>query len=170
MIKIISGTCKGSNLLVPIESVRPTTNRVKKIIFDVVYQNIFSAEVLDGFSGSGALGLEALSIGAKNCDFLEKDDKVFEVLYKNVYKLNFLDKALLFKCDFFNFKSGKLYDIILLDPPYGLYRDDLLLQHAFKLLKTNGIIIYETNNFLKTNAKIFKEKSIGNVKIYFLMC
>lgn len=169
MIKIISGKYKGSNLYVPEDFTRPTTNRVRKVLFDVIYDRVPSASVLDGFAGSGACGIEALSIGAREVVFLEQNKPAFDVLQKNINKLKIND-CVSAKCtNFFTFRSDKKFDLIILDPPYSVYDISRLLKHSYSLAKPGTIIVYETNSSLDSTYSYIKTKTLGAVKLYFFM-
>lgn len=169
MIKIISGKYKGSNLYVPDYITRPTTNRVRKVLFDVIYNYVPGACVLDAFAGSGACGIESLSIGAQEVVFLEQNMQAFNVLQKNINKLK-INYCTSSKCtNFFTFESGKKFDLIILDPPYGMYDISKLLEHSYSLAKSGSLIAYETNSLLNPSYNFMKTKTLGSVKLYFFM-
>lgn len=126
-------------------SVRPTTDRVKEAIFSSIQFDIEGRRVLDLFAGSGQLGIEALSRGAKNAVFVDISPDAAEVIRKNISSTGFSDRAELVKKDWFSFvasANGK-FDIAFLDPPYreGLLEDALL--KVGLIMSDHGVIICE---------------------------
>lgn len=105
-------------------SIRPTADRVKQTIFDLLTTRIDldGAEVLDLFAGSGSLGLEALSRGAAHVTFIEKARTSLEALEKNIRTLGCGDRATTHQAEVFWFlrNAHKTYDLVFVDPPYAL--------------------------------------------------
>ena len=87
MLKIISGIKKNTNIEQPSSVTRPTMQRVRKTIFDMIFKEVKGKNVLDCFAGSGAMGFEALSIGARKAYFIENDKSAFHVIKSNASKL-----------------------------------------------------------------------------------
>lgn len=149
-MRVISGTARGCKLApVPGIDTRPTTDRVKENVFNVIQMHIADAKVLDLFSGTGQLGIETLSRGAKACDFVEKNKAAFSVLEKNIKTARVENRAKLHRMsaeDFLSGASKNTYDLIFLDPPYGgeILGNALYLIERFDILSTNGIIICES--------------------------
>lgn len=169
MIKIISGKFGGTNLYVPDKIARPTTNRSRKVIFDVIQNYVRGADILDCFAGSGALAFEALSLGARSALCLEKNYFAFQVLQKNITKLkNSIDISTC-QIDFFTFQTEKKFDIIFLDPPYQAYDFSEVLRYALLFCKEQTIIVYESNSLCQTDIPIWKIKKIGVVTLHFFM-
>lgn len=167
-MRIISGKYKGKKLHgFDIDGTRPTMDRVKESLFGIIQNDIKDTTCLDLFAGSGSLGIEALSNGARECYFIDNSDKVLPILKQNVEGIN---GAYIIKKHYndalkdFNTK----FDIIFLDPPYK----DNLIQKAlddiikFDLLNKKGIIIceYENEQF-SCPLEIIKEKKYGTKKI-----
>ncbi|HWP82243.1 MAG TPA: 16S rRNA (guanine(966)-N(2))-methyltransferase RsmD [Bacteroidota bacterium] len=124
-MRIIAGTYKGRPLVsVRDRSVRPTTGRAKKTIFDILQHRIdFSGKsVLDLFAGSGSLGLEALSRGAESVVFVENSSRSIAVLEKNIRALNCESQCTVYRADVFWFLKTyrRTFDVIFVDPPYTL--------------------------------------------------
>ncbi|WP_372370003.1 16S rRNA (guanine(966)-N(2))-methyltransferase RsmD [Candidatus Uabimicrobium sp. HlEnr_7] len=120
-MRICSGSIKGMNLNSPKGmKTRPMIERVKLALFNIIGEEIHGAKVLDCFSGSGALGLEALSRGAVECHFVENGRHVLPVLKANIEKSKFTQWKLTPKSAFFVKKSlpEQHFDIVLMDPPY----------------------------------------------------
>lgn len=149
-MRIITGSARGKRLLTP-EGLhtRPTTERVKEAVFSIIQFQIADARVLDLFAGSGQLGLEALSRGARSCTFCDSDRRAQDVLRKNIAQCGFGAQAQLFGGDFRSClaQTGKgLYDLIFLDPPYGgeLINAALFYIFEFDILRSGGIIVCES--------------------------
>ena len=133
-MRITSGQLKGQQLIFPkSKHVRPTSEKVRKAIFDVLADFIEDKVVLDLFSGSGALGCEALSRGACKVWFVEKRRECLQTINKNIELLNIRDKSQVISSDVFASlgrfqKKGEKFEVIIADPPYyeGLARKCLL--------------------------------------------
>ncbi|MFZ1977277.1 MAG: 16S rRNA (guanine(966)-N(2))-methyltransferase RsmD [Bacteroidota bacterium] len=124
-MRIIAGTYRGRILLtVPDLSIRPTTDRVKQTVFDILSNRIDlnGVNILDLFSGSGSLGLEAISRGAMSATFIEKSPKSLAVLQKNVDTLGCGGRCTMYQADVFWYlkNAHRPYDLIFADPPYKL--------------------------------------------------
>ena len=179
-MRIISGNARGTKLYtLEGNNTRPTLDRVKEALFNKINFQLEEAIVLDLFAGSGALGLEALSRGAKIAYFGENSHQVAKVIEKNIYKTKMQDKAKLIIKDYKkvleDVKQIK-FDIIFLDPPYETNYDIEAIELVLKdnLLKDNGFIVLETDsnekeNKIKTlNIKIDDVRKYGRVKLLFL--
>lgn len=172
MVKIHSGILKGKKIFFPKEKLRVTQDKIRKAIFDMINTEIKNKIVLDLFAGSGSFGITALSFGAKEVHFVEKNRKIFQYLKRN---LNQLANCYPYLMDVFTFlkKTDKKFDIIFLDPPYfkNYYKKTLKLIKERNLLAKKGIIIvesYKKFSFLNFGFKILKEKIYGDTKITFL--
>jgi len=148
-MRVISGTARGKKLIAP-EGIntRPTTDRVKESIFNIIQRYIPCENVLDAFAGSGALGIEALSRGAESCTFIEANPEALSILRKNVEGARVSDKSEILRKDIFDFLNltNKKFDIIFLDPPYnkGFLSPVFKIVKERKLLSENGIVLVET--------------------------
>lgn len=151
-MRVISGTAKGT-VLYSLEgnATRPTLDRVKEAIFNILQMEIPNAEVLDLFAGSGALGIEALSRGAKRAVLCDRSRNAINIINKNLEKTHFTKKAILlgedYKVALDSLKERFQFDIIFLDPPYA---KDFVAQAVekileFELLKQDGMIMIETD-------------------------
>ena len=109
--------------------IRPTLDRVKESVFNMIAFDIPEANVLDLFSGSGALGIEALSRGASHCTFIDNSSSSLDVTKKNLDATHLTESASVVLCDSIEFinKTDKKFDIIFIDPPYesDLYEKSL---------------------------------------------
>ena len=178
-MKVVAGKYKGFNLLSPkSKTSRPTDNKVKEAIFDMLfpYKDEFTA--LDLFAGTGQMGIEFLSRGAKEVYFNEKNYSNFSILRENLRKVD-SENTRVYKLDFERClkklsEQKYVFDYIFLDPPYDTDFIDksLFLIKEYDLLSEDGIIITESNMEIdfstKYNLRLIKEKSYGRkfVKFY----
>ncbi len=153
-MRILGGTYKGRSLKTPNGSItRPTTSLVRSAVFDITQSLVEGASFLDIFAGSGAMGLEALSRGAKEATFIEKNPKTISCVSDNISSLS-IDKTStrILKGDALTLlkrlaKKERQFDIIYIDPPYELA--PILIPEILKLLDTssmlsdNGILFLE---------------------------
>lgn len=166
-MRVISGFKKGTSLYAPAnDSIRPTTDRIKEDIFNIINFYIDNALCLDLFSGSGSIGIEFLSRNGKHCDFVEVNKENLNLIKKNIDKVQFSNFTI-FNMDAFEYicTTQKKYDIIFLDPPYNKKYENKMLSHISEsnILADNGIIIVEhsIDTILEAfeNIEIFKEKN-----------
>lgn len=171
-MRVISGKYKGKKLLgYDIDGTRPTMDRVKESMFAIIQNNIDDSICLDLFAGSGALGIEALSNGARECYFIEKNAEMYNVLKRN---LDNIDNSIVVKKDYidalyeFANKNTK-FDLIFLDPPYRLNLINNILDFIFNnnLLNDNGLVVCEyegeavsNNNFYEVKTKQYGVKKV----------
>ena len=170
-MKVTSGIKRGTLLSTPEDlSIRPTTDKVKQAIFNMIQFMDTGTQALDLFSGSGSRGIEAISRYLIKCDFVDKDTTTAA---KNIKKCNFSEYAEIYKDDFSSFlkKTKKKYSLIFLDPPYhkGYIESSLELLLKNSLLKDKAILIMESDSDeeynIPQNIEIIKEKSYGRIKI-----
>src|SRR4051812_5897715 len=121
-MRIVAGTFGGRDLVSPADSrVRPTAERIRAALLDLLHADIRNARILDLFAGTGALGLEAISRGAASADFVEFRPSSLHALRANVAALRVRDRTRIFKRDALPFAgalSANSYDIAFADPPY----------------------------------------------------
>lgn len=172
-MKIIAGKYRGKNLetLEGLDT-RPTISRIKESVFNIVQFDLPDATVLDLFAGSGQMGIEALSRGAKFCDFNDSSTKACDVIRSNLQGINEDFKVSCLNYAEFLKKSDKKYDIIFLDPPYhqDIIKFVLILIKDFQLLEKCGIIVAETHktdviDFAETGFELVKKYNYGSVTI-----
>lgn len=172
MLKIISGTKKNTLISQPPSITRPTMQRVRKTIFDMIFSEVKGKVVVDCFAGSGAMGFEALSIGAEHAFFIEKDQTAFEVIGSNAAKLGFEKKSSIIRADFFKAnpykrKINRKIDIAFIDPPYGKFSDQEII-NAIEEIMPDGLAIFETNTPLSLPEEhILIKKQISDKYITF---
>lgn len=173
-MRVITGIAKKKPLLSLSENfLRPTTQKVKEAIFSIIQLKIENSVVLDLFSGSGQLGIEALSQGAKHCTFVDISKKAHTIEIKNLKSTNLEKKATVVLSEGLKFikKTKENFDIIFLDPPYE--KTELLkkaVELSEKKLKNNGIIICEHKKCLNMtncfeNISLQKQYCYGRIKL-----
>lgn len=182
-MRIIAGRMKGTKLFT-LDGIntRPTLDRVKEPLFSIINFNLEDSVVLDLFSGSGALGLEAISRGAKTAYLCDNSYEAIRIIKQNVEKTKTADEAIVVFEKFekalneFSLKNIK-FDIIFLDPPYKTDYAEIATKIIIekKLLTDNGIIIIETDSKEKVMEKIqnidvtmYDERKYGRVILLFL--
>ena len=185
MLNIISGSKKRVKLDVPTVNVRPTSSKKREAIFSIIESKILKNKndiysngyFLDLFAGSGSLGLEAISRGAKYCYFYEVAKEVIETLKNNCIKICEFNNYKIIKKDitksFFEEIDNPL-SVIFIDPPYTLTPFENILHNLLKanLVLKNTIIIIESEKKTKINfpylMKTIDERYYGKTKITFL--
>ena len=181
-MRIISGIARGTKLYtLEGENTRPTLDRVKEPLFSIIQNEIKDSDVLDLFAGSGALGLEALSRGAKKAVFCDKSYSAIEIIKKNIEKTHFEEKAKVLCMDYKKCLTSinEKFDLIFIDPPYkqdiAIKSLEIIIEN--KLLNEDGLIIIETDDEkrelqqieqLKYNINIINLRMYGRVKLIFL--
>lgn len=169
-MRVISGTARGINLIsLKGQATRPTLDRIKESLFDILQFDIKNAIILDLFSGSGALAIEALSRGANQAVINDNSTEAIKIINCNLEHTKLKDKSILINSDYLQVldklkRDSKKFDIIFLDPPY---KSNYILISINKiiendLLKKDGIIIVETNDKNKIDAIT----TIKNIEIY----
>lgn len=147
-MRVITGSARGVQLKTPEGMVtRPTTDRVKEAMFSIIHFDIPGAAVLDLFGGTGQLGIEALSRGAKSAVFVDAGEPACRLIKENLKRCRMEQQGRVVRSDYLDFlsRSKEQFDIILLDPPYA----EVFLENALKriteidILRTNGIIVAE---------------------------
>jgi 16S rRNA (guanine966-N2)-methyltransferase len=150
-MRVVSGTCKGRSLkAVPGSTTRPTTDKVKEAIFNMIGPYFEFGIGLDLFAGSGGLGIEALSRGLEKVIFVDRDIKAIQVIKENLGSCNLMDRSEVYRNDADRalkaiLKRDIKFDYIFLDPPYKKQQLVKLLETFTKdnLLSPNGIILCE---------------------------
>jgi 16S rRNA (guanine966-N2)-methyltransferase len=180
-MRVIAGSAGGIRLAVPKRGVRPTMDRVKAAIFSSLGEAIVGARVLDLFAGSGALGIEALSRGAKSVMLVEDDRQSVEAIKTNLVKTNL--KGGVRHQDVFDFlrrrSNRENFQIIFADPPYektvhGESDTEKLLnnENLPRLLEPNGIFVLEKRPSERISDlklwRVFRQKTYGATEILFM--
>lgn len=150
-MRIIAGAARGTQLFAPKgQDTRPTQDRVKESLFNILRAEVEGATVLDLFAGSGALALEALSRGAAKAALVDRDREAMACIRRNVEKLRFEDRTELLFCDWTQAlpklrQSGYRFDLVFLDPPYKMTEAGEICQRLYAegLLKPDALTVVE---------------------------
>ena len=173
-MRIISGTARGTKLFtLEGETTRPTLDRVKESMFNIIQNEVQNSIFIDLFSGSGAIGLEAASRGARKTVMCEKSKKAINIIKRNIEKTHLEKEVILYEGDYENILDTKIQeklDIIYIDPPYktnyAIRAVQLLLEK--QLLKTDSIVLIETDipEEVLTKLKQIEEIQITDIRKY----
>ena len=177
-MRIISGTWRSRPLVAPKgDTTRPTADRTRETLFSMLTSRLGTFEglqVLDLFSGSGALGLEALSRGAAHCVFVEQDRAALSALETNITKLGAKAQCEVRNTSVLTLGPGpKAYDLILMDPPYGTGAGAVALDKLARLgwIASGALISVETSNREETVVNGFSvdpTRDVGKARITLL--
>ena len=147
-MRVITGKARGVQLKTPEGMLtRPTTDRVKEALFSIIHFDIPGARVLDLFGGTGQLGIEALSRGAKSAVFVDQREDACRLIRENLKRTRMEADAKVVRSDYLDYlkRCRETFDIVLLDPPYA----EVFLENALKciteidILQSGGIIVTE---------------------------
>ena len=147
-MRVITGTARGIQLKTPEGmQTRPTADRVKEALFSIIHFELPGARVLDLFGGTGQLGIEALSRGAKNAVFVDTSETACRLIRENLCRTHFEQQGRVIRSDYLDYLKTcrDQFDIIILDPPYV----EVFLENSLKMiteidiLQSGGIIITE---------------------------
>ena len=147
-MRVITGSAKGRRLITPNGSdVRPTVDRVKEGIFSALQFDLEGRRILDLFAGSGQLGIEALSRGAKNAVFVDSGEQACALIRENLKRTKLSDSAKVIRGDYLQYLQTcrETFDIVFLDPPYA----EVFLENALNklaeidILESGAIIVAE---------------------------
>ncbi|MCS7258810.1 MAG: 16S rRNA (guanine(966)-N(2))-methyltransferase RsmD [candidate division WOR-3 bacterium] len=177
-MRVIAGTLKGRILRYPTQDIRPTTDKIRGAVFNMISANfpdlLANATVCDIFAGAGSVGIEAISRGAQKVIFIENRKTTIRYLYENLRDIQ--EKARVIKADARKILSSfkEKFDLIYLDPPYNQNLIEPILKKIakYKLLKPKGIIVIESH--IKENYEvpqcfsIYKRKQYKNTLITIL--
>lgn len=150
-MRVISGSARGRILQpVPGKDTRPTTDKVKESVFNILQFRLYDAAMLDLFAGTGQMGIEALSRGAARAVFVDRAPKAVSVIRKNIAAARVEDRAEILQMTYqqaLHKLQGQKFDILFLDPPYGgeLLNSALNAVESFDILSVDGIIICESS-------------------------
>ena len=177
-MRVIAGSARSVPLMTPAGlNTRPTTDKIKETLFNMIHFDLPGAVFIDLYSGSGAIGIEALSRGASHAYFVDNSKKAIECIKANVIKCKFAENATIISRDV----SDALYqindkaDIIFMDPPYDL-GDELNIMKTLlhsKLINEDTTIIIESkierdfSDIEDIGFEIIKEKNYKNSKHTF---
>ncbi len=168
-MRVIAGSARSLPLHTPEGSeVRPTIDRYKETVFNIVSGYIPGGKTLDIFSGSGSIGIEALSRGAKEAVFVENSGHAMQCIEHNLNFTKLFEKARLLKYDYTRAlmmlrDQKQQFDLIYMDPPYEKDMEEATLEliKEYDLLVDDGIIVIESSN--KTNLNYLSEDDVFDV-------
>ena len=180
-MRIIAGLAKGRKIMSPIGmgTTRPTLDRIKEAMFNIIQNRVYGATVLDVFSGTGSLGLEAASRGAKECYLVDRSSETFSFLVKNVENLKFGEICKCVNQDSYKAleefsKKNIVFDLIFIDPPYMKDMIPLAVEIIEKegLLDVDGLIVSKIDSqeeIYKGTDKIVlvDSRKYGNTTVCF---
>ncbi len=180
-MRIIGGTARGTKLYtLEGENTRPTLDRVKESLFNIIQEKIQESVFLDLFSGSGAIGLEAVSRGAKKSILCDNSKDAIKIINKNIEKTHMKDKVEIYNTSFLELLENKIeakIDIVYIDPPYRtdyIYKSLKILEQK-DILNKDNLIILETdekerilNKLKDINLKIIDQRKYGRANLIFL--
>ena len=167
-MRIIAGKWKSKRLLSPkTDKTRPTLDRVKEAVFSMISQDISESKVLDLFSGTGNLAIEALSRGAEFCYINDIDNTALKTIYSNIKLTNYekyvkISKKEYEKCIRGLENENTSIDIIFLDPPFGAKYEIKCLE----LLSKSSIINSNTKIILETDKETLFDENIAGLELY----
>ncbi len=177
-MRVISGLCKGRPLkAVPGVGTRPTTDKVKESIFNIIGPFFEGGQGLDLYAGSGGLGVEALSRGIDQMIFVDQSYKAIEVVQQNLKSCHFEEKAEVYRNEAKRAlkavaKREMKFSVIFLDPPYAKQRlkDELIFISENDLLSNQGVIVVEHDASVKLNQMIgsltcYRQEKYGDTAI-----
>ena len=180
-MRIISGTSKGRKLVTPrSQSLRPTSDRVKESIFNILQDDIVGKVVLDLFAGTGNLGIEALSRGAKKTIFVEKGRQALRLIQRNLTKFGLEERSEILPKDANRAigilkQRGESFDLILMDPPYekGLIQRTLMKLNSYPIYHKDSILVIEHDrreplSTVMDGWNLIRQRRIGDTLISFL--
>lgn len=177
-MRVVSGKSRGLQLkTIESDATRPTKDMVKEALFSIISAKIPDATFLDLFAGSGAIGIEALSRGAKKAYFSDNNIECIKVIKDNLAKAKMRDEAIVFFGDYLSMldkiKEVK-FDVIFIDPPYnkGFGVKSIERISTYDLLKTDGVLVYETDKIEQIPDTIgryerFKDRKYGRNVLSF---
>lgn len=179
-MRIIAGKARGRKLLSPEGlGTRPTLDRVKESMFNIIQHKVRGSVVLDQFAGTGSLGLEAASRGAKECHLIDMGDDTFSRLKENIKTLKFDDFCFAHKGDSFKFledfaKKGIVFNLIFIDPPYAkeMIPPSLKMIKELNLLDHDGLIVTKIDSEEEIyqgydDLKLVESRKYGNTTVCF---
>jgi 16S rRNA (guanine(966)-N(2))-methyltransferase RsmD len=150
-MRVIAGTLKGRRLKTPAwEGLRPTSDKLRETLFNILAPRLAGARVLDGYAGTGALGIEALSRGARSATFVDADRRAAALITENASRCGIEDQCVIIRATLDRaletLRDREPFDIVLLDPPYSPSHDagrDAILRAAASLLAIEGVVVLE---------------------------
>ena len=164
-MRVIAGTLKGRQLKAPTwEGLRPTSDKLRETLFNILTPRVAGARVLDAYAGTGALGIEALSRGARSVTFIEHDRRAQALIAENLARCRIEEGYVIIRNSVIpaldalgDRPAFELFDIVLLDPPYALAGADALesaVLAAGRLMAATGVLVLEHARRDKAHAAL----------------
>src|SRR5947199_3501187 len=146
-MRVIAGSLKGRRLKAPTwDGLRPTSDKLRETLVNVLAPRIAGARVLDGYAGTGAVGIEALSRGAAQVTFVDQDRRACALIRQNVERCAITEGYAIIQTTVLQaierLRGEPAFDVILFDPPYATDIQDAL-QHVREIVKPDGIVVFE---------------------------
>ena len=149
-MRVIAGSARRLNLVTPKgNNTRPTSDKIKETLFNILAPDLYGVRFLDLYAGSGGIGIEALSRGAKSCTFVERDKEAVKCIKKNLETTHFTDNSVVMASDvnsaLYNLRVKERFDIVFMDPPYDqdLYASTLSVIKSLDIIDKDTMIIAE---------------------------
>jgi 16S rRNA (guanine966-N2)-methyltransferase len=146
-MRVIAGTLKGRRLETPVwVGLRPTSDKLRETLFNIIAPRIQGARVVDGFAGTGAVGIEALSRGAAHVTFVERDPRAVALIEANLRRCDVTDRYAIIRARFGGTEQpqgSESFDVIFLDPPYGATELLSAIDTAESLVQAQTLLIVE---------------------------
>jgi len=151
-MRVIAGSARRLTLITPPgDTTRPTGDKIKETLFNILQPDLPGCRFLDLFSGSGGIGIEALSRGAEEAVFAERDRRALDCIKENLRHTKLFSQATVLEGDVFNslaklIRTGSAFDVIFMDPPYGQGLEEQVLSviAGSPILSSDSILVVET--------------------------
>ncbi|HEY9160456.1 MAG TPA: 16S rRNA (guanine(966)-N(2))-methyltransferase RsmD [Desulfomonilia bacterium] len=168
-VRICSGLYKSRRIACP-EDIRPTSDRVKEALFSALLVDFRDIDVLDVFAGSGSLGIEALSRGAKTATFVDSSALSINHIRKNASLLGIENKCVIIRSDVMAYirKCRHSFDLVFMDPPYNKGLASQLAPELYFLIKPGGTMVVEHSPREALNMNTYKQKQYGDTMLTFI--
>ncbi len=179
-MRVVAGEFRGRRLdRIEGMDIRPTSDKVKESLFNILGEAVIDSVFLDLFGGTGGVGIEALSRGAKHVVFIDTDIKSIKVLKGNLDHLNIKDNVEVFNTEYSTaisrlYRNKEEFDIIFIDPPYsiGLAQNALKEIDKYPILAQSGLIIVEHDSkddmpSIQGKLYMYRSKQYGNTTLSF---
>ena len=173
-IRVIAGSAKGRRLQTPAwEGLRPTSDRLRESLFNIIAQRIEGARVADGYAGTGALGIEALSRGAAHVTFVESDPRAVRLIAANLERAGMKSAAnacTIVRAGFVEMTAAHAsppFDLVLLDPPYDDPALAAALRAAERIVSDDGLVVLEHATRVVPPAGAVRTDKAGDSSLSF---
>ncbi len=174
-MRVITGSARGKKLkTLDSYDVRPTSDRVKEAIFSIIHFDLEGSVILDLFSGSGQLGIEALSRGARHATFVDSSKNSADVTKENLTNTGFLASSRVVQMESIEFlrATNTTFDVALLDPPYNKGILHKVLPVLEKKMNPNGIVVCEHEKgaqLAESYGSLYQSRQYNYGKIYLTL-